>query len=196
MILNLGIFYNQNTIINYYSSQEHDKISINGFLDIEGKARKNIEWEFTSSCKIALKLISDYDYFIMKNFHGYVDYDLIILCSNSFSSSGLITLNESNDYHLLFYTDESGIVEYNIKFDSEYFDFLILFYVILIFCLIIDAIIVGYKLYSHPKENLKKNNYNSSDNTIQTEEHTKYCPYCGIEVDLDSIYCHECGNKL
>lgn len=24
----------------------------------------------------------------------------------------------------------------------------------------------------------------------------QYCPYCGVRIDIDSMYCHTCGTKL
>ncbi len=231
MILNITIFSFQNSLINFSSDQKTGVISINDervlFFD-DAYAKKNIEWEIKSTCPITLEIMTYSDYFTLTTMPlelaeaaGW-DFNYIRLFTNCYEHSGIIELDEPDSYYFLFDSNGSGTIEYNIKFDSVYFNFIWIFYTILVIFIIIGVISIkintsnkindlsklkfnNVKFITHSEENKKLiHQCTNCKNRLDDKFDKNYCPYCGtvryktIDTYNDDfmVFCKQCGNKL
>ena len=203
MILNIIIFSFQNSVVNFYSSQKSGSIYVPWRKEIDFSdiyVKNNIEWEIKSEFPITLEIIDDFDYSRMKllgeenlQYYG-IEIEWITLCNYQTEDSGIYNLKASNRFHFIFSTNGYAKVEYSIKFDSTYFDFIWIFYGFLIFFGIIGVISLNIKT---PKKSMIEYEL-KSDSDLQ---YISYCSYCGNESEnnsknnTDNKFCLYCGTS-
>ncbi|MBN1216245.1 MAG: hypothetical protein JXA99_12495 [Candidatus Lokiarchaeota archaeon] len=211
MFLNIVIFSFNNSNLSLPSYKKKGTFEINTqkqLYFLGTNAEENIEWEIKSTCPITLEIITDYDYFILEYYPDYATNpaypewmrNLTItyyrLFTNSYEDSGIINLKKNDNYHFLFTSNGAGTVDYTIKFDSRYFNFIWIFYGFLIFFVVIGYISLRIKP-------LYKNYSKNRDILDVLNEKTKYnkfiCSYCKNEInnpDKPCIYCSSTQHEI
>jgi hypothetical protein len=192
------IFSLQDTIITI--SKEEKSGSNNGTVLLKGNAYFMVKWEFYSTSPVDLLIIKEITFEYFKKLEAvYGIYGYKMNLTEFYVSKGLQadsgeTKLESSET-LLIKFETNGYITYNIYFDPITFDFLYILYTILGIFLLIGLILFIPKF---KKNGINHNASNLSNNPIKIDINLKvrYCELCGTKVDLDAIFCHQCGQKL
>ncbi|MFX1406773.1 MAG: hypothetical protein ACFFC9_08890 [Promethearchaeota archaeon] len=149
----------------------------------------------------------------------------VFIVANSSENSGEIDLSYNDHWYAVFINIDDNMntsqVEFRVNFDVYeekyvYVNPISIIYLIygvgvslVIIALVIRAIrkrkilnkpipVVPYP-YMTKEETIPKNSYLKQIELQKVESElplAKYCPYCGEYLDRDSIFCHQCGNKV
>ena len=199
----IAVFSNQKLVLNlalHTDSGEHE----GSIYWIERQASHTIEWDFTSTSDVALLIIkkSTYEYlhgvaFELsapggETYHDIMEYyleDYYVSRGNQ-TDSGKFYVNSSGIHMIWFKT--FGIINYCVKCDPYSTDLIGVFYI----CLGV-ATTIGIISYAYKFKKLVKMKPMSEKEIIMRKYQIKVsCERCGILLDSDSIFCHECGIRL
>ncbi|MFX0043148.1 MAG: hypothetical protein ACFE8L_09565 [Candidatus Hodarchaeota archaeon] len=194
----IAAFSNQDTIMNF--ALHNDSGEDETALTLERKAFNEIEWCFVSTSDVDLLIIakSTLEYFedvaseISSQFGQ--DYNQLMeqfledeyVSRDKQQDSGKFYVHSSGVHVIKF--DTGGFITYTVKCDPFVIDLIWIFYGILGISTTIGII---YS-FNNMKELIKMKPNNDKD-SIDHESYHKFCERCGALLEIDSLFCHECG---
>lgn len=191
-------FSSKDTVITI--SKEEKSGSNNGTILLKGNAYFMVKWEFYSTNPVDLLIIKEitFEYFEkLEALYGVYGYKMNLtdyyVSKGLYSDSGE-TKTETSET-LLIEFETNGFITYKVYFDPFTFDFLYILYTILGILFLIDLILFIPK-FKRNSINHDVPNLSNSPIKLDINLEGRYCELCGIKVDLDAIFCHQCGQKL
>ena len=200
----IAVFSNQNIVMNsaiHIDSGDNKNIP---YILLEREVNQAIEWDFTSTSNVSLLIIKKSTYEYLQRIvyeipppvnEQYADLltglleDYYVSRGNQ-TDSGKFYVNSSGIHMIWFKTH--GIINYCVKCDPYSTDFIGAFYT----CLGVTTTI-GIISYAYKFRKLVKMKPKSEKEIIMRNYQIKVsCERCGIQLDSDSIFCHECGIRL
>jgi len=200
----IAVFSNQDTVMNSARYTDFGDNKNLPYILLEREVTHAIEWDFTSTSNVSLLIIKKSTYEYLQRIvyeipppvnEQYADLltslleDYYVSRGNQ-TDSGKFYVNSSGIHMIWFKT--FGIVNYCVKCDPYSTDFIGAFYI----CLGVTTTI-GIISYAYKFRKLVKMKPKSEKEIIMRNYQIKVsCERCGILLDLDSIFCHECGIRL
>ncbi|MFW9998960.1 MAG: hypothetical protein ACFE9Q_07510 [Candidatus Hodarchaeota archaeon] len=209
VILCIATFHDLNTEMNF--AFHEDSGEEQGNLILERKASYEIIWEFksTNTMKVLIIKKSSLEWYkrvvseIAEEYHIDTSYywneflESHYVSQGKYEDSGKFKSTDNTLYYIEFVT--SGTFTYHVNWDPFAIDLKWIFFTLLgIFTTIgIFSYIFRFNYLIKIKRNIKK--YNSLK--APTLDNCAYiitykCEICGINLDLDAIFCHKCGSRL
>ncbi len=196
----IAVLSNQETVMNFAFHEDSGENEPD--FELERKVLNVIEWSFRSTSDVSLLIIkkSTLEYYQriaseMSSEWG-LDYNQLMeeFLETFYVSRG--KLNDLGKYHVhssglhLIRSTTAGTISYTIKCDPFSIDLMWILYGILGITTSIGTIC------SFPFKKLIKMKSINEKNSIVCEHHHNSCERCGMELESDSIFCHECGIRL
>lgn len=171
---------------------------------LERQVSNVIEWDFTSINDVNLLIIkrSTLEYYErvaseLSSKWG-ADYGQLM---GDFLEDDYVSRGKHKDSGK-FYVDSPGLhiikfstggtINYIVKCDPFFIDLMWIFYGILG----ISTTIGGISSYYNIKKIIKMKIINEKSKICQRYQSKYSCEHCGVDLDSDSIFCYECGDRL
>ncbi len=191
----IAFYSNKETIINFALKEESGERE--GSFTLKGKASNVIEWNFVSTSTVRLLIIKEVSWNYINDLASqYGDWIKEQMLEDDYVSQG--KYKDSGAFYvqtqeiILLKFSSSGSVKYLIKYDPFSIDLMWIFYGLLGIITLIGIIFFITKI----NKLIHMKIINEKTKSSQAHQTKRNCEHCGIELDSDSIFCHECGSRL
>ena len=200
----IAVLSNQKIVMNSAIHTDSGNNKNLPYILLEREVNHAIEWDFTSTSNVTLLIIKRGTYEDLRRLALEIpppvggDYLDIFTClledyyasRGNQTDSGKFYVNSSGIHMIWFET--LGFIKYCVKVDPYSTDFIGFFYTWLGV-----TTTIGISSYAYKFRKLVKMKPKSEKEIIMRNYQIKVsCERCGIQLDSDSIFCHECGIRL